>query len=65
MRLSPADHAAVTGDATSPHLNSQREIALEIDHQLQPGDAVAICAATVIDGRLREGLARVRAVLAR
>lgn len=65
VRLSPADHAAVTSDATSPHLNSQREIALEIDPQLQPGDAVAICAATVIDGRLREGLARVRAVLAR
>jgi flagellar assembly protein FliH len=65
VRLSPADHAAVTNDATSPHLNSQREIALEIDPLLQPGDAVAICGATVIDGRLREGLARVRAVLAR
>jgi flagellar assembly protein FliH len=65
VRLSPADHAAVTADGMSPQSDSRREIVLVADPELQPGDAMAISGASLIDGRLREGLARVRAVLSR
>lgn len=70
ISLSPADHAVLTGDDGATRLAeidgvTSREITLLSRDDLGPGDAIAQCGATTIDGRLSEGLARIREYLAK
>jgi flagellar assembly protein FliH len=63
VRLSPADHAALLAEDEQPAV-ATRQLTLEADPTLSPGDAVAICGVTEIDGRLDTAIARLKAVLA-
>lgn len=67
VRVHPADLAALAGDdgELSPAAGVTRPLQLVADPSLQPGDAVASCAATEVDARLSAGLARVREALRR
>jgi flagellar assembly protein FliH len=67
VRMSPADYATLHGseaDSLVPQAIA-RSVELIEDATLQPGDAVATCGATEIDGRIGSGIARIREVLAR
>jgi len=61
VSLNPDDLVVVDGNAPD---DLSRNVTLVADASLAPGDAKAICGATVIDARLSTGLDRVRSVLA-
>jgi flagellar assembly protein FliH len=63
VRMSIADYETLSAEQ-APARPGARVITLEADETLSPGDAVAVCGVTRVDGRLSEGLARARAVLA-
>ena len=64
VRVSPADHAALTAAGGLPPEAMGRELTLVPDPQMRSGDALASCDATSIDARIATALDRVKAVLA-
>jgi flagellar assembly protein FliH len=62
VRLSPADHAALTATGAEPPVTG-RDITLVPDPQVRSGDALADCDATAIDARISTALNRIRQVL--
>jgi flagellar assembly protein FliH len=63
IRLSPQDHAALQAAEVVAGFGSNRTISLIAAPELSPGDAVAICGATEIDGRIQPALQRLRELL--
>ncbi len=63
VQLSVADYETLTAEG-APVTPGRRMITFEADESLAPGDAIAVCGVTRVDGRLAEGVARARAVLA-
>ena len=63
VRLNPTDHALLSEDGDGAHEFDERQVTLVADPSLASGDAVAVCDATEIDGRLDTALARAKEVL--
>jgi flagellar assembly protein FliH len=63
VRVSPADHAALTAAGGLPPQAGGREITLVADPQVRSGDAMADSDATAIDARISTALGRIRQVL--
>jgi flagellar assembly protein FliH len=63
VRLSPADHTALTSAGGLPPEVEGRQLTMVADPQLRSGDAVADCDATAIDARIETALDRIRQVL--
>ncbi len=64
VRLSPEDHEVLNASDAMASLGSARRIELVVAPELSPGDAIAVCGATEIDGRIQPALERIRDVLA-